>query len=508
MGPHLDVQPSPDPAACKAELETVLASHTFLRAPTVSKILAFVCNRYLEGAGGKVNEWSIAIDGLGRRDSFDPEKDAIVRVEFHLLRKRLTQYYLKEGASHAVRITFGDNGYLPRFALAAAVPAPEAFAAPVETPAAAPPVPQPVVSPLAAHPVKRPVWVRLAAPGVAVLAAVLLLVIWAKEERPPAKMGASAPPVFAGGAIRIAAGIAAPKYIDASGNSWSGDAYGKGGSSFDRTDRKIFRTLNQELYQRGREGEFRYDIPANAGVYELRLHFAETRFGQNPADGAETVRKFDVALNGRPLLSDFDIARDAAGPNTATVKVWKDVAPAEDGYLHFSFTGRAGQPLLNGIELLPSTGGEPLPVRITCGPRAVFDKLGRLWQADEYFLGGRNAERDGEVTGTEDASIFASSRLGNFSYAIPVAAGMTYRVTLHYSDSMNRNAGERVFDVFANGVELLRDFDVIAKAGGPRRAVETTFRGLRPNAQDKLIFSFVPSRDYAGVSAMEVAAER
>ena len=103
--------------------------------------------------------------------------------------------------------------------------------------------------------------------------------------------------------------------------------------------------------------------------------------------------------------------------------------------------------------------------------------------------------------------MFASTRVGNFSYSIPVAAGMTYGVTLHFADGTNRTAGERVFDVFANGVQLLRDFDVIAKAGGPRRAVETTFRGMRPNAQDKLIFSFVPSRDYAGVSAIEVVGE-
>ncbi|MEO8597620.1 MAG: malectin domain-containing carbohydrate-binding protein [Candidatus Solibacter sp.] len=502
-------QPLPDPAACRAELETVLASQTFGRAPAVSKILRFVCSRYLEGVGDTVTEWTIAIDGLGRRENFDPERDAIVRVEFHLLRKRLTQYYLKEGASHGVRITFGENGYLPRFVLAGAV-APEVPALPPPTPE-----PEPEAIPVAAPAPAQEVpelprrWRAGTVLGIAAaLTGVFLIAVWALEQRPAELASKAAPPVFTGRAIRIATGITAPKYLDSSGNSWSGDAFATGGTLFDLPDRKIFRTLNQDLYQHGREGEFRYDIPAGAGWYELHLHFAETRFGQSPLEGAEGARKFDVALNGRPLLTDFDIARDAAGANTATVKVWKDVAPAADGQFHFAFTGRAGMPLLNGIELLPAKKGEPLPVRISCGPRAVSDKQGRLWQADEYFLGGRQFGRDGEVTGTDDDSIFASSRLGNFSYAIPVADGLTYKGTLHFFEGVHRSEGERVFDVYANGVELLRDFDIIGKAGGPRRAATATFRNLRPNAQGKLIFSFVPGRDDAAVSAIEVEAER
>ena len=423
-------QTSPGPAACKAELETVLASQTFGRAPAVSKILRFVCSRYLEGTGDTVTEWSIAIDGLGRRDTFDPERDAIVRVEFHLLRKRLTQYYIKEGASHAVRITFGDNGYLPRFVFAAAAP---------ELPAPTPPTPEPEPEaiPAPAPPMERaprvlPPWRKGTILGCAVgaLAALLLILIWAQDQRPPAKAGGPAPPVVADGAIRIATGITAPRYIDSSGNSWTGDAYATGGTLFDLPDRKIFGTLNQDLYQHGREGEFRYDIPGKAGVYELRLHFAETRFGQNPTEGAEGMRTFDVALNGRPLLTGFDITRDAAGPNTAAVKVWKDIEAATDGQFHLAFTGRTGQSLVNGIELLPMEKGEPLPVRISCGPRAVIDRQGRFWQADEYFLGGRQALRDSELRGTEDDSIFASSRIGNFSYAIPVVTGLTYKATL------------------------------------------------------------------------------
>lgn len=104
-----------DASACKAELDSVLGSRRFARAPALSKLLAYVCTKHLEGADGSVNEWTIAVDALGRRPSFDPEKDSIVRVEFHLLRKRLAQFYLDEGASHPTRIVFCDSGYIPRF---------------------------------------------------------------------------------------------------------------------------------------------------------------------------------------------------------------------------------------------------------------------------------------------------------------------------------------------------------------------------------------------------------
>jgi len=349
------------------------------------------------------------------------------------------------------------------------------------------------------------IWMTAAA-----LLLALLLVMWAQSPRPSAAGNGIRVPVGAGegGAIRIAAGITAPKYIDSSGNSWSGDAYATGGALFDLPDRKIFRALDQDLYQHGREGEFRYDIPVKPGPYELRLHFAETRYGQSPLEGAEGVRRFDVALNGRPLLVDFDIALDAAGANTATVKVWRDQEPAADGQIHLAFTGRTGSPLLNGIELLPAKVGEPLPVRITCGPRALFDMQGRLWQADAYFQGGRMVARESEVAGAEDDSIFASSRVGNFSYAIPAAPGLTYKATLHFTDGTNAGAGERLFDVQVNGMQALHDFDVIAKSGGPRRAASATLRNLHPNAQGKLLFTFTPVRDSAILSAIEVEAER
>ena len=65
----------------------------------------------------------------------------------------------------------------------------------------------------------------------------------------------------------------------------------------------------------------------------------------------------------------------------------------------------------------------------------------------------------------------------------------------------------RVFDVFCNGVALLRNFDTFRAAGGPQRAVEKTFHGITPNAQGKIVLSFVPVENYASVNAVEVVEE-
>jgi hypothetical protein len=53
----------------------------------------------------------------------------------------------------------------------------------------------------------------------------------------------------------------------------------------------------------------------------------------------------------------------------------------------------------------------------------------------------------------------------------------------------------------------LRNFDISKEAGGPLTAIDKTFHNLQPDAQGKLVLSFVPVRDYACVDALEVEEE-
>jgi len=97
------------------ELQAVLDSGIFNRAPNLANVLTYVCAKYFEGAGEQIKEYNIAVEALGRPAEFDQRRDSIVRVEAHRLRKRLRDFYEAEGASHSVRIEIPSGQYAPQF---------------------------------------------------------------------------------------------------------------------------------------------------------------------------------------------------------------------------------------------------------------------------------------------------------------------------------------------------------------------------------------------------------
>jgi hypothetical protein len=110
-------------------------------------------------------------------------------------------------------------------------------------------------------------------------------------------------------------------------------------------------------------------------------------------------------------------------------------------------------------------------------------------------------------------ALYASERWGHFSYAVPVAEGR-YRVTLKFCEGHygRRNTGigglgSRVFDVYCNGVALLRGFDVFKEAGGEGRPLDRTVSGIRPTAQGKIVLTFVPINGMACVNGIEVVED-
>ena len=262
----------------------------------------------------------------------------------------------------------------------------------------------------------------------------------------------------------------------------------------------------------GRTGEFSYKIPLKPGIYELHLHFADTSFAPGMSmEGGENIRAFSVDLNGHSLLRDFDIIA-SAGPNTACERVFKDVQPDHDGYLHLTFSRWISAPLLNAIEILPAVAHRIRPIRISTQDSGFVDKVGTTWEPDNYFLNGRAIAKMGVISGPVDSQIYERERYGNFSYAIPAAPGK-YTLTLHFAETYfgpheqgGGGAGSRIFDVHCDGTVLLKNFDIFQEAGS-RRQVIKTFRGIEPNAQGNVLISFVPIKNYAMVSGIELVDE-
>lgn len=515
-------------AAEAAELERVLTSRAFSRAPNLCRILAYVCQQSFSNTNPQpFTEYSIAVEALGRKPDFSPLDNSIVRVEFSRLRKRLQEYYATEGASNPIQIHLPETGYTPRFLR------PERDQARTELDGLAEiRTGRLQVFRFLAQPTWKPIIVGLLMLLIAASLALLLVRYHARAglgsqtvTGPRSAPSSSRPPVGLSSVgqqeIRIRSGSLEQMYMDVAGHSWIADRYFQGGAAITRPGRRIYRTLDPTLYRTAREGDFQYDIPLKPGVYELRLHFAEIVLGDQSLDSrGEGARRFNVTLNDKPLLTNFDIVSDANGQYTADERVFKSVSPAADGFLHLNFSSsNYDRAVVNGIEITPGMPGKLRPIRILCATsRVYYDRNGQLWGPDRYFLGGRAVSRSLIVENTAEPEVYSGERWGHFSYAIPAPPG-TYTVTLRFAEanfgidnfgSAHYNQGgigSRLFDISCNDMPLLRDFDIFREAGGPNRAVEKKFHGLKPNAQGKLLLNFVPVKDYATVRAIEVTDE-
>jgi hypothetical protein len=251
----------------------------------------------------------------------------------------------------------------------------------------------------------------------------------------------------------------------------------------------------------------------NPGPHELWLYFVETDVGPGTVDseGGENRNTFNVELNGKPLLAGFDPYADARGSFIADVRVFKDVEPDSHGHLHLKFSRIAGKAFLNGLAIVPSRRGKMNPIHLVAQNNTFTDRVGQVWDPDRYFVGGRLSARQERVQGNTDPGLFAGERWGVFDYAIPVAEGK-YALTLHFAEAWFGSlapggVGSRVFDVYCNGVALLKRFDVFQEAGGANRSLQKTFHGLQPDAQGKLVLTFVPIKNYACLNAIEVVDE-
>lgn len=494
-----------------AELDYLLTSPAFARAPRTARLLEYLCRRSLAGESAQITEYNIAVEVLGRPRSFVPADDAIARVEVHRLRKKLRDFYENEGRMRPVQIQIPTGSYVPSFLSAAPS---EGLSTKFE-------VAQVKVTPETKAPPRQPFWSQrwiFAGLGFLALAAAL----FAFRGRTPSRTfsetdaqrlvaGDLVPEeVLPGGGadVRISSGRTQP-LRDKNGQLWGADQYFTGGDTYSVPSRIIRRTNDPDLYVSGRAGSFTYDIPLKPGNYELRLHFAEVFHHEDDThSGAEGARTFHVVLNGKRVLSDFDVYADAGGSDIADIRVFKDIAPNREGQLHLRFIGVADKAMVSAIEIRPARPHRINPIRITAGRRAVRDSRGLIWWPDNFRLGGHIAPATVPVQ-SRDPQLYLSEIYGNIDYAVPVADG-TYNLSLYLAETYwgpenagGGGAGTRVFDILCNGLVLERGVDVFSRVGSSR-PLTLRYGGLTPNAQGKLNISLVPVKNYASVYALEV----
>jgi hypothetical protein len=104
---------SPDRA--RAAVDEVLASETFARSEQLRNFLRYVCDRALAGQGKDINEYSVAVEALGKAAGFSPGDDSSVRRSAYELRQKLQKYYDVEKRDAAIRVELPKGSYTPRF---------------------------------------------------------------------------------------------------------------------------------------------------------------------------------------------------------------------------------------------------------------------------------------------------------------------------------------------------------------------------------------------------------
>jgi beta-galactosidase len=152
-------------------------------------------------------------------------------------------------------------------------------------------------------------------------------------------------------------------------------------------------------------------------------------------------------------------------------------------------------------------------VRIDNGTLMAAQGATHRFGSDAWFEGGTAATVDTPggwgrapvavpVAGTADRDLAATYREGRFAYRIPLRAG-PHEVKLTFVEPA-LGAGERLFDVYADGRPMLTGVDVAAVAGAARTALVRSFpvdvKG------EELLLEFRPVKGAAVVSMIEVEA--
>ena len=507
----------------KRELNAILQSPAFSHASRQAKLLEFLCNKVLLGEADQIKAATIAIEVFGRPWDFDEGKDAIVRVEAHRLRRKLAKYYESEGAKSPLRIVLAPGGYVPEFVhteesasereTSTSEPLPATDLAQLATPGF--PVPDGPQGHQRRLLILGLCGFVLTAIGASVFVARGGNTKGSARKRDNSVSANSAAAMAAAPDIRILAGQTKASYVDRFGRQWDPDHFFTGGVTEPGPKDFYGRPPDAGLFATMRTGDFSYAIPVLPGEYELRLYWAEPifRLANESNGGGENERRFHVSINGKRVLSAFDVVADS-GISPVAIRAFRGIVAGPDGKIHIQFAAAYGTPFVNGLELIRVAPGGSIPIRIRAHELSFTDHEGDVWSPDNYYVGGRLATHKQPVAGTPDPDLYAGERYGNFSYAIPVPDGK-YAVTLYFAETWFRpdsngqdygGKGDRIFDVYCNGTTLLKDLDVFAKVG-PFRALSHTYHGIRPNGQGKILLTFTPIKNYASVKAIEVVGE-
>ena len=151
---------------------------------------------------------------------------------------------------------------------------------------------------------------------------------------------------------------------------------------------------------------------------------------------------------------------------------------------------------------------DPL-IRINAGTSTEITSEGVTYVGDTFFGGGvAGPELSQEISGTNNAALYQTQRLTNdasdpLTYDIPVPGPGSYSVNLHFAETAFNAAGQRVFDVFIEGIKAFENYDIIQQAGAENSAQVEAISGIVVN-DNVLTIEFVAEVERAVINGIEV----
>lgn len=99
----------------RQEVQRVLHSPQFRRAPRLQRFLQLICDYHFQNRSSDITEFVIATEAFGKGPDFEPSEDSLVRVQAREVRRRLREYYQNEGKSSALILDLPIGSYAPAF---------------------------------------------------------------------------------------------------------------------------------------------------------------------------------------------------------------------------------------------------------------------------------------------------------------------------------------------------------------------------------------------------------
>src|SRR5580704_5067064 len=110
--------------AIQQQVERIVHSEQFRSSEVLRRLLTFLSEKAIAGEADNLKEYVVAIDGLGKSSTYDPQHNSAVRIQMGRLRQRLAEYYRTEGKTDPMivdlpkgrfRLTFEERSNAPTF---------------------------------------------------------------------------------------------------------------------------------------------------------------------------------------------------------------------------------------------------------------------------------------------------------------------------------------------------------------------------------------------------------